>query len=110
MAPPLLFGPYGGGALAHGARLAHYGANAAWFHMFDERAFETCARHGLAPCVEFKTFRADFDKRPELTPIGADGRPIRYGALVQGVCLSQHEFLAETEAALVEGVRAFQPA
>ena len=110
MTPPLLFGPYGSGALAHAARLASYGANAAWFHMFDERAFEACARHGIAPCVEFKTFRADFDARPELVPLGADGRPIRYGALVQGVCLSQGEFLAETEAALVAGVRAFRPA
>jgi hypothetical protein len=110
MAPALFFGPYGGNALAHGARLAEYGANAAWFHMFDERAFEACAGAGLAACVEFKTFRADFDARPELIPIGADGRPIRYGALVQGVCLSQTEFLAETEAALVAGVRAFRPA
>jgi hypothetical protein len=110
MGSPIFFGPYGGGALAHGARLAAYGANAAWFHMFDEQAFEVCARHGLAACVEFKTFRADFDARPELVPIGADGRPIRYGALVQGVCLSQAEFLAETEAALVQGVRAFRPA
>lgn len=110
MTSPLLFGPYGSGALAHAASLASYGANAAWFHMFDERAFEACARHGIAPCVEFKTFRADFDARPELVPLGADGRPIRYGALVQGVCLSQQEFLAETEAALVAGVRAFQPA
>jgi hypothetical protein len=110
MALPLFFGPYGGGALEQAGRLARYGANAVWFHMFDERAFEECARHGLAPCVEFKTFRADFEVHPELVPIGADGRPIRYGALVQGVCLSQREFLAETEAALVEGVRRFRPA
>jgi hypothetical protein len=43
-------------------------------------------------------------------PIGADGEPIRYGALVQGVCLSQREFLAEVEGALVAGVRAYRPA
>ncbi|MEN9935289.1 MAG: hypothetical protein RLZZ387_1868 [Chloroflexota bacterium] len=105
-----LFGPYGSGSLAHVEKLRRYDANACWFHMFDERAFELCARHGIAACVEFKTFRADFDAHPELIPTGADGRPIRYGELVQGVCLSQHDFLAETEANLVAGVRAFQPA
>jgi hypothetical protein len=81
-----------------------------WFHGFDSAAFEACARHGLAACVEFKTFRADFDERPRLTPIGMDGEPIRYGRLVQGVCLSQHEFLAETEEVLLAGVRVYQPA
>ncbi|MFO7169319.1 MAG: hypothetical protein DIU80_014940 [Chloroflexota bacterium] len=110
MNPPILFGPYGSSALAYVDRLAEYGANACWFHMFDERAFEDCARHGIAACVEFKTFRADFSARPELVPIGADGQPIRYGKLVQGVCLSQRDFLEETEANLVAGVRAFQPA
>jgi hypothetical protein len=109
-APPLLFGPYGGGALAHVGRLAEHGANACWFHMFDEAAFEACQGHGIAACVEFKTFRADFDANPELIPIGADGRPIRYGALVQGVCLSQPAFLEQTEASLRAGVRDFQPA
>jgi hypothetical protein len=109
-APPLLFGPYGGAALAHADRLAAYGANACWFHMFDEAAFEACQRHGVAACVEFKTFRADFAASPELIPIGVDGRPIRYGQLVQGVCLSQPAFLEQTEASLREGVRQFQPA
>jgi hypothetical protein len=106
---PPLFGPYGRGALAYAERLPHYGANASWFHMFDAEAFEICAQHGLAPCVEFKTFRADFARRPELIPIGADGKPIRYGRLVQGICLSQTEFLAETEEALWTGVRVYQP-
>ncbi|MCC9078687.1 hypothetical protein FKZ61_021565 [Litorilinea aerophila] len=106
---PLLFGPYGGGALAHAERLADYGVNAVWFHGFDADAFEACRRHNLAACVEFKTFRANFDERPELIPIGVDGQPIRYGRLVQGVCLSQEEFLEEVETALVEGVRTFQP-
>jgi hypothetical protein len=110
MNPTPLFGPYGSGALAQIERLQRFGANACWFHMFDERAFEICARHGIAACVEFKTFRADFDRHPELVPIGVDGKPIRYGNLVQGVCLSQREFLEETEAALVAGVRAYQPA
>ena len=107
---PLLFGPYGSGALAQIDQLSTYGANACWFHMFDAHAFEVCARHGIAACVEFKTFRADFDAHPELIPIGVDGRPIRYGQLVQGVCLSQAAYLEETEANLRAGVEAYQPA
>jgi len=106
---PLLFGPYGSSALAHIDNFAAYGANACWFHGFDEHAFTACGRHTIAPCVEFKTFRADFKQRPELIPIGVDGKPIRYGRLVQGVCLSQQEFLAETEANLIAGLRAYQP-
>jgi hypothetical protein len=39
-----------------------------------------------------------------------DGRPIRYGRLVQGVCLSKKAFLEETEENLLAGLRAFQPA
>jgi hypothetical protein len=110
MTLPLLFGPYGSAALNQIERLAAHGANACWFHMFDQAAFAACDRHGIAPCVEFKTFRADFDAHPELIPTGADDRPIRYGRLVQGVCLSQPTFLEQTEAALLEGVRAFRPA
>ena len=37
---PLLFGPYGSGALEYVDRLALYGANACWFHMFDPEAFD----------------------------------------------------------------------
>jgi hypothetical protein len=107
---PLLFGPYGSAALAQIDKLAAYDANACWFHMFDAQAFEVCARHGIAACVEFKTFRADFDAHPELIPIGHDGRPIRYGQLVQGVCLSQMAFLQEIEANLRAGVGAYRPA
>lgn len=106
---PLLFGPYGSGALEHADQLARYGANAVWFHMFNPEAFETCQKHGIAACVEFKTFRADFNQHPELRPIGVDGVPIRHGGLVQGVCLSQRAFLEETEANLLTGVQAFQP-
>ena len=106
---PLLFGPYGRSALDHAAKLSDAGANAVWFHGFDAQAFEVCARVGLAACVEFPTFRADFARRPDLVPIGADGWPIHYGSLVQGVCLSRRDFLAEIESALVAGVRAFQP-
>ncbi|MEZ4639342.1 MAG: hypothetical protein R2873_32835 [Caldilineaceae bacterium] len=109
MTTPPLFGPYGRNALEHADRLARFGANAAWFHMFDAEAFDICAQHGLAPCVEFKTFRADFDAHPELIPTGADGKPIRYGRLVQGVCLSQQAFLDKTEAALVEGCSSSSP-
>jgi hypothetical protein len=110
MSIPLLFGPYGSGALAHAARFREFGANAVWFHGFDPQAFESCARYGVAACVEFKTFRADFSARPELVPTGVDGKPIRYGALVQGVCLSKKDFLDETEAHLLEGIDQFQPA
>jgi hypothetical protein len=106
---PLLFGPYGRNALEFAEQLPVYGANAAWFHMFDAEAFDLCARHGLAACVEFKTFRADFYQHPELIPIGVDGQPIRYGRLVQGVCLSQQAFLEETEEALIAGVKSYQP-
>ncbi|MBC8077025.1 MAG: hypothetical protein H7Y32_13190 [Chloroflexales bacterium] len=108
-APPLLFGPYGSAALDVD-QLTTHGANACWFHMFDAAAFEACDRHGVAACVEFKTFRADFAANPELIPIGVDGKPIRYGPLVQGVCLSQTAFLEQTEASLRVGVRQFQPA
>ena len=106
---PRLFGPYGSSALPYIAHFATYGANACWFHGFDEAAFSACAQQQIAPCVEFKTFRADFDAHPELIPIGVDGKPIRYGQLVQGVCLSQTAFLAETEANLLAGLRAYQP-
>jgi hypothetical protein len=96
--------------LEHASQLGSYGANALWFHGFNDAAFASCAQHGLAACVEFKCFRADFSKHPELVPIGVDGRPIRYGRLVQGVCLSQQAFLDETEEALRAGVAAYRPA
>jgi hypothetical protein len=53
--------------------------------------------------------RADFSQHPKWIPIGIDGQPIRYGKLVQGVCLSQTAFLEETEAHLLDGVRTYQP-
>ncbi len=109
MTVPLLFGPYGNPAVAEIDTLSDYGVNAVWFHGFNPRAFETCRAYNLAPCVEFKTFRADFDAHPELIPIGLDGEPIRYGRLVQGVCLSQDEFLEEIEADLEAGIREFNP-
>jgi hypothetical protein len=109
MSQPILYGPYGSSALPWIERFAGYGANALWFHGFDPVAFEQCDRHGIEPCVEFKTFRADFAAHPELIPIGVDGQPIRYGKLVQGVCLSQREFLDETEENLLAGLRTFAP-
>jgi len=105
-----LFGPYGSSALEYSDRFAQYGANAIWFHGFNPAAFETCQKHHIFPCVEFKTFRASFVEHPELVPTGIDGRPLRYGRLVQGVCLSKKDFLDETEAALLDGLRKFQPA
>jgi hypothetical protein len=110
MTGPRLFGPYGAGALRYAERFPELGANAAWFHGFDPDAFETCARYGIQACVEFATFRTDFSAHPELAPIGVDGKPIRYGDLVQGVCLSQPDFLAELEAKLLSGLRTYQPA
>lgn len=109
MSLPLLFGPYGRNAIEVIDRLPGAGANAVWFHGFDAGAFDACAKAGIAACVEFKTFRADFAEHPELVPTGVDGKPIRYGRLVQGVCLSQREFLDETEANLSEGLKNFQP-
>jgi hypothetical protein len=110
MAIPLLFGPYGVPTSHDVDRFAANGANAVWFHGFNPQAFETCEASGIAACVEFKTFRADFSKHPELIPVGVDGVPIRYGRLVQGVCLSQQAFLEEIEAALQDGLRSFKPA
>lgn len=104
-----LCGPYGSSSLELITRFADYGANALWFHGFHAAAFDACARHGIAPCVEFKTFRADFNAHPELIPIGVDGRPIRYGELVQGVCLSQTAFLEATAAELLAGLHNFAP-
>ncbi|MCD6365391.1 MAG: hypothetical protein J7M14_05905 [Planctomycetes bacterium] len=105
-----LFGPYGSSAVKYLDRFADCAANALWFHGFNAEAFDACHKHNVKACVEFKTFRADFNQRPELVPIGIDGKPIRFGRLVQGVCLSKQAFLAETEQHLVEGLRTFAPA
>jgi hypothetical protein len=78
--------------------------------MFNPEAFEACAQHNIAPCVEFKTFRADFEAHPELIPVGVDGQPIQYGDLVQGVCLSQEWFLQEIEEELRTGLNQYRPA
>ncbi|MFC4808050.1 hypothetical protein [Paenibacillus sp. GCM10023250] len=107
MAIPLLFGPYGSGELPANAK--DYGVNARWFHMFNEAAFEACMAQQLEPCVEFKTFRADYQSHPELVPIGVDGQPIRYGRLVQGICLSQKEYLSKIEEELLAGLKQFKP-
>lgn len=105
----VLIGPYGVSSLAHAAHFHEAGVNAAWFHGFDSGAFAKCDKYDLAACVEFPTFRADFAHHPELVPIGVDGRPIRYGELVQGVCLSNQDFLAEIETNLVQGIERYKP-
>ena len=106
----LLFGPYGSRSLEYADRFSGCGANAVWFHGFNGSAFEACEKHGIAACVEFRTFRADFNDRPELIPVGADGNPIRFSSKVQGVCLSQKAFLEEIEQELTRGVKEFRPA
>ncbi|MZQ80979.1 hypothetical protein GQF01_02350 [Paenibacillus sp. 5J-6] len=107
MTIPLLFGPYGSTDLPHNVK--DYGVNAVWFHGFNEHSFASCEKRDLHACVEFKTFRADFGQHPELIPIGKDGKPIRYGKLVQGICLSQKEYLSQIEEQLTEGLKRFQP-
>jgi hypothetical protein len=72
--------------------------------------FEACHAAGIAPCVEMKTFRADFDEHPELIPTGVDGRPIRYGRLVQGICLSRTDYVEKIEADLRTGLATYDPA
>lgn len=107
MSIPLMFGPYGSGELP--ANIKDYGVNARWFHGFNEATFAACAEQKLEDCVEFKTFRADFQKNPELIPIGADGKPIRYGQLVQGICLSQKDYLTEIDEQLLTGLKLYKP-
>ena len=63
----------------------------------------------MAPGVEFKTFRVNYNDRPELVPLGADLRPIRYSGRVQGICLSKNEYLQEVEAGLRDGLKTFEP-
>lgn len=107
MSVPLLFGPYGSAQLPKDVK--EYGVNAVWFHGFNEQSFANCAERELEACVEFKTFRADFAKHPELIPVGVDGKPIRYGRLVQGICLSQRDYVAEIEEQLLGGLQKFKP-
>lgn len=105
----MMFGPYGRPALRYADRFDELGADTAWFHGFDAEAFELCDRFGITACVEFPTFRGDYDARPELVPIGVDGVAIRHGELLQGVCLSRTEFLAEVEQRLLDGLRTYRP-
>jgi hypothetical protein len=102
-----LFGPYGSGDLP--ANIKDYGVNTRWFHGFNEATFAACEEQKLEACVEFKTFRDDFQKHPKLIPIGVDGKPIRYGPLVQGICLSQKDYLAEIEEQLAAGMKQYKP-
>jgi hypothetical protein len=107
MSIPLLFGPYGSAELPNNVK--DYGVNTVWFHGFHEPSFAACEKRDLHACVEFPTFRADFGQHPELIPIGKDGKPIRYGKLVQGICLSQKEYVSQIEEQLLEGLKRFQP-
>jgi hypothetical protein len=105
----VLIGPYGGIDPQYVSALTDAGGNAVWFHGFNGELFDLCAANELAPCVEFKTFRANFAEHPDLVPIGVDGHPIRYGRLVQGVCLSKQWFLDEIEEELTRGLETYQP-
>ena len=105
-----MIGPYGSAALNYAALFKDIQADTAWFHGFDEWAFEKCARHGIQACVEFATFRADYEKFPDLVPIGIDGRPIRYKDKLQGICLSKTDFLEEIASKLESGLSTYSPA
>jgi hypothetical protein len=105
----ILAGPYGTLGAENLARFRESEATAVWFHGFNAELFDRCATAGAAACVEFRTFRADLDERPELAPIGRDGAPLRRGRLFQGVCLSRTEFIAEREEELRSGLAQFEP-
>ena len=106
-----MIGTYGASALDNAAEFKDIHADTAWFHGFDEAAFEKCARHGLNACVEFAAFRAGYDKYPShLMPIGVDGLPIRCGSHLQGICLSNTDFLDEIENRLSAGLSNYAPA
>ena len=105
----MLIGPYGSFQPEIARSVADSGANALWFHGFNREGFESAKSASIHACVEYKTFRANFDEHPELIPIGVDGEPIRYGRLVQGICLSRSEYIDEREAELAEGIRSFDP-
>ena len=49
---PLLFGPYGSPVLQYVDQLSAHNVNTVWFHGFDGHAFEACAQHNLAACVD----------------------------------------------------------
>lgn len=104
-----LFGPYGSTSVRTAEHVRESGGNAIWFHGFDPVGFDAANRWELRPCVEFRTFRDDFNEHPNLIPIGKDGKPIRYGKLVQGVCLSQTAFIEEREQELINGMKRFSP-
>jgi len=105
-----MIGTYGSAALNNAALFKDIHADTAWFHGFDERAFEECARHGIQACVEFATFRADYKKYPHLIPIGIDGKPIRHKDKLQGICLANTDFLDEIENKLKAGLSTYSPA
>jgi len=105
-----MIGTYGSSALKHSAQFSGINADTAWFHGFDDWAFNECAKHGINACVEFAAFRADYQKFPHLIPKGIDGLPIRHGENLQGICLSNPDFLEEIETRLKAGLSAYSPA
>ena len=104
-----LFGPYGRLSADEAHLVAEADCNAAFFHGFNQELFEVCEHAGLQACVEFKTFRVKFADHPQLIPTGVDGRPIRFGQRVQGICLSQTDYLDEVESGLRQGMADFRP-
>jgi hypothetical protein len=106
----MMIGTYGSPALKFSAQFKDIHSDTAWFHGFDEWAFEECAAYGLKACVEFATFRADYRKFPHLIPKGIDGLPIRHGENLQGICLSNRDFLDEIENNLKTGLAKYSPA
>jgi hypothetical protein len=104
-----LRGTYGEGGIGHAREIKESGCNALWFHGFREEGFNACEKHDLGAGVEFRTFRGDYDAHPELIPIGVDGSPIRWGTHLQGVCLSQTDFIQQRFEELKEGMSAYRP-
>lgn len=105
-----LYGPYGGVNESGFSSFRDSAANAVWFHGFNPEMFALAGKAGKAACVEYKTFRADFAEHPDLVPTGVDGKPIRYGRLVQGVCLSRRWFVDERMDELYSALKTFSPA
>ena len=104
-----LFGPYGATSAETASHVADCGGNAIWFHGFNQKGFEAAEVAGVFACVEYKTFRASYEEHPELKPIGVDGKPIRYGRLVQGVCLSQTDYVEERHSELERELKRYSP-
>lgn len=104
-----LRGTYGEKGIDYARDIKKTGCNALWYHGFRESGFEACERYNLKPCVEFRTFRADYDRRPGLVPLDVQGNPLRRGTHFQGICPSQRDFIDERLAELADGMARFSP-